>query len=61
MARIGVIADTHGLLRPEVFEVFREVAGGDPLVEVHQDVQGGAWGHAGRLVPPASEGQVAGS
>ena len=25
MARIGVIADTHGLLRPEVFEVFREV------------------------------------
>jgi putative phosphoesterase len=23
--RIGVIADTHGLLRPEVFEVFREV------------------------------------
>jgi putative phosphoesterase len=25
MARVGVIADTHGLLRPEVFEVFREV------------------------------------
>jgi uncharacterized protein len=23
--RLGVIADTHGLLRPEVFEVFREV------------------------------------
>ncbi|MEO6057554.1 MAG: metallophosphoesterase family protein [Gemmatimonadales bacterium] len=23
--RIGVISDTHGLLRPEVFEVFREV------------------------------------
>ena len=23
--RIGVIADTHGLLRPEVFEVFRQV------------------------------------
>ena len=23
--RIGVIADTHGLLRPEVFDVFREV------------------------------------
>jgi len=23
--RIGVIADTHGLLRPEVFEVFRDV------------------------------------
>jgi hypothetical protein len=23
--RIGIIADTHGLLRPEVFEVFREV------------------------------------
>jgi len=23
--RVGVIADTHGLLRPEVFEVFREV------------------------------------
>lgn len=31
--RIGVIADTHGLLRPEVLEVFREVGhilhGGD--------------------------------
>jgi len=31
--RIGVISDTHGLLRPEVFEVFREVGhilhGGD--------------------------------
>ena len=25
MSRIGVISDTHGLLRPEVFEVFREV------------------------------------
>jgi putative phosphoesterase len=23
--RLGIIADTHGLLRPEVFEVFREV------------------------------------
>lgn len=23
--RVGVISDTHGLLRPEVFEVFREV------------------------------------
>jgi putative phosphoesterase len=23
--RLGVLADTHGLLRPEVFEVFREV------------------------------------
>lgn len=23
--RLGVISDTHGLLRPEVFEVFREV------------------------------------
>ena len=23
--RLGVIADTHGLLRPEVFEVFRQV------------------------------------
>jgi putative phosphoesterase len=23
--RLGVIADTHGLLRPEVFDVFREV------------------------------------
>jgi putative phosphoesterase len=23
--RLGVIADTHGLLRPQVFEVFREV------------------------------------
>ena len=23
--RIGIIADTHGLLRPEVFDVFREV------------------------------------
>ncbi len=23
--RLGVIADTHGLIRPEVFEVFREV------------------------------------
>jgi putative phosphoesterase len=23
--RLGVIADTHGLLRPEVFEVFRDV------------------------------------
>src|SRR5882724_1307109 len=23
--RIGVISDTHGLLRPEVFEVFKEV------------------------------------
>jgi len=23
--RVGVIADTHGLLRPEVFEVFRDV------------------------------------
>jgi hypothetical protein len=23
--RVGVIADTHGLLRPEVFDVFREV------------------------------------
>lgn len=23
--RLGVIADTHGLLRPEVFELFREV------------------------------------
>lgn len=25
VTRIGVIADTHGLLRPEVFDVFREV------------------------------------
>jgi len=25
VSRIGVISDTHGLLRPEVFEVFREV------------------------------------
>ena len=25
MMRLGVIADTHGLLRPEVFEVFRKV------------------------------------
>jgi putative phosphoesterase len=25
VTRIGVISDTHGLLRPEVFEVFREV------------------------------------
>ena len=36
--RLGVISDTHGLLRPEVFEVFREVDhilhGGDV----------GAWG-----------------
>jgi predicted phosphodiesterase len=23
--RLGVISDTHGLLRPEVFEAFREV------------------------------------
>jgi Predicted phosphoesterase len=23
--RLGIISDTHGLLRPEVFEVFREV------------------------------------
>jgi putative phosphoesterase len=23
--RVGVIADTHGLLRPEVFEIFRQV------------------------------------
>ena len=23
--RLGIIADTHGLLRPEVFEIFREV------------------------------------
>jgi predicted phosphodiesterase len=23
--RLGIIADTHGLLRPEVFDVFREV------------------------------------
>ena len=23
--RVGVISDTHGLLRPEVFDVFREV------------------------------------
>ena len=23
--RLGIIADTHGLLRPEVFEVFSEV------------------------------------
>jgi uncharacterized protein len=23
--RLGVISDTHGMLRPEVFEVFREV------------------------------------
>ena len=23
--RLGIIADTHGLLRPEVFEVFAEV------------------------------------
>ena len=23
--RLGVIADTHGMLRPEVFEIFREV------------------------------------
>jgi putative phosphoesterase len=36
--RIGVIADTHGLLRPEVFEVFREV---DHIV------------HAGDVGPPA--------
>jgi putative phosphoesterase len=36
--RIGVIADTHGLLRPEVFEVFREV---DHIV------------HGGDVGPPA--------
>ena len=23
--RLGIISDTHGLLRPEVFDVFREV------------------------------------
>jgi uncharacterized protein len=36
--RIGVIADTHGLLRPEVFDVFRDV---DHIV------------HAGDVGPPA--------
>lgn len=36
--RIGVISDTHGLLRPEVFEVFREV---DHIV------------HGGDVGPPA--------
>jgi uncharacterized protein len=36
--RIGVISDTHGLLRPEVFEVFREV---DHIV------------HAGDVGPPS--------
>ncbi|MBA3496861.1 MAG: metallophosphoesterase family protein [Gemmatimonadales bacterium] len=36
--RIGVIADTHGLLRPEVFEVFRQV---DHIV------------HGGDVGPPA--------
>jgi len=25
LMRLGIISDTHGLLRPEVFEVFREV------------------------------------
>ena len=36
--RIGVISDTHGLLRPEVFEAFREV---DLVL------------HAGDIGPPA--------
>ncbi|HUR93951.1 MAG TPA: metallophosphoesterase family protein [Gemmatimonadales bacterium] len=36
--RIGVISDTHGLLRPEIFEVFREV---DHIV------------HGGDVGPPA--------
>ena len=41
--RIGVIADTHGLLRPEVFEVFREV---DHIL------------HGGDVGPPASLDQL---
>ncbi|HEY6060396.1 MAG TPA: metallophosphoesterase family protein [Gemmatimonadales bacterium] len=44
--RLGVISDTHGLLRPEVFEVFREVdhilhagdVGGWDLIEELQAV-----------------------
>ena len=35
--RLGIISDTHGLLRPEVFEVFREV---DQIL------------HAGDIGPP---------
>ncbi len=40
--RVGVISDTHGLLRPGVFDVFREVdhilhAGGFEIVVTHGD------------------------